>query len=75
MGAIIDFFQGIGNALVSLVNFIVDLVSDLVWFVGLIGEMIPVMPAFFTWLPAGLATILGSCIAVVVVLRILGRSD
>lgn len=75
MSAFFDLLDGIGQAFISLINFVVDLVSDLVWFVGFISEMLPAMPAFFTWLPAGLSTILFSCIGVVVVLRILGRSD
>lgn len=75
MSTIIEFFVGIGNALVSAIRFLVDIVGDLIWFVKLTAEMIPAMPAFWTWLPAGLAYLLGLTISIVVVLRILGRSD
>lgn len=75
MSAIVEFFVGIGDAIVALFNFVVDFLADLIWFIGFIVQMIPAMPSFFTWLPAGLAGMLGLAIGVVVILRILGRGD
>lgn len=75
MSAIVEFLTGIGDAILAFVTFITDIVADLIWFVELLVELIPAMPAFWTWLPGGLAYILGLCISVVVILRILGRGD
>lgn len=75
MNAIIDFFTGIGNALLSLINFIIDFIGDLLWFIGFLGELLPAMPAFWTWLPPALGSLMILTISVVVILRILGRGD
>lgn len=75
MQEILDFLYALGNIISTAFQFVVDFVGDLIWFIGFIVEMIPVMPAFFTWLPAGMAGMLGLAISVVVILRILGRGD
>lgn len=75
MGVIIDFLSGIGQAISAIFQFIVDLVQDLIWFIAFLVEMIPALPALFTWLPAGLSVILAIGIAIVIILRIIGRSD
>ena len=75
MTVIIEFFSTLGESILALIRFVIDMVGDLIYFVTLLGELIPVMPAFWTWLPGGLAYTLGLCLSIVVVLRILGRSD
>ena len=75
MSVIVDFFVGFGEILFAIVNFVVDIVSDLIWFVGFLAELVPAMPIFFSWVPPGLGSMLGLTISVVVILRILGRGD
>ena len=75
MGVIIDFLSGIGQAISAIFQFIVDLVQDLIWFIAFLVELIPAIPALFTWLPAGLVTTLVVGISVVVILRVIGRSE
>lgn len=75
MSAIFDFIATIGDALIAYIEFAVKNLMDLIWFVGFLAEMLPAMPAFFTWLPHGFVTILAVAFSVVVILRILGRSD
>lgn len=73
MNAIISFFTSIGDMIVAVFDFTIKQIRDMVFIVKLFAEMSPVMPSFFTWLPAGLASMLGITIAVVVILRIIGR--
>lgn len=75
MSAIIDFFATLGDAIIALIEFVVKMVSDLVWFVGFLAEMLPAMPAFFAWLPSGFVAILIAAFSIVIILRVLGRSS
>lgn len=58
----------------GLIDFIVSMIGDLVYLVGLLGDMLTTLPAFFTWLPAAVGSLLMVTFTVLVVLRILGRS-
>lgn len=73
MQAIIDFFIGVGDFLKSIVTFIIDTISDLVYVVKLIGSMVAQIPSLIGWLPAGCIALLLTLFGVVVVYKILGR--
>lgn len=75
MGAIIDFIKSIGEAIIALVTFVVKMVGDLIYVVGLLAEIIPVLPNFFTWLPAAVGSLLMVVFGVLIILRVLGRSE
>lgn len=75
MNVIIEFFTTLGNAIVGVIEFVINMVRDLVYMVRLFMEMLPAMPAFWTWLPAGLVYLLGLTFSIVVIFRILGRGD
>lgn len=75
MSAIISFFETLGNAIIAFIEFIIDIVRDLIWLIELLADLSPAAPAFWTFLPAGFAYLLALTLSIVVILRILGRSE
>lgn len=73
MQAIIDLLKSLVNGIVGLINFIENMVSDLIYFINLLGELLPSLPSFFTWLPPVAVSVLLTVFSIVVVLRVLGR--
>ena len=73
MDALISFFEGIGNAIVSAFNFVVSLVSDIVYMIQLTGKFLAQIPSYFSWIPAEITTLLIVLFSVVVIYKILGR--
>lgn len=73
MDALISFFEGIGNAIVSAFNFVVSLVSDIVYMIQLTGKFLAQIPSYFSWIPAEITALLVVLFSVVVIYKILGR--
>ena len=73
MDAIIEFFEGITDAITSVFDWFAGFLSDTVYFVELIGEVVASVPDYFSWLPEEALVALGVLLAVIVVCRILGR--
>lgn len=73
MDGIIKFFQTIGDAIVTAFDFVISLFSDLIYVIQLLGKVIASLPGYLSWLPAGLAGILLTLFALVVIYKILGR--
>lgn len=73
MQAIIDFLGGIANGILALVNFLGDLIEDLVYVFQLLGHFLTQLPSFLGFLPAGVVAIFTMTFAAVIVFRIIGR--
>ena len=73
MDSVIEFFKGIGEAIVSVFDFLVSFFEDLVYVITLLGKFIAQIPSYFSWLPTELIVILSSILAVVVIYKIMGR--
>lgn len=73
MNAIISFFQGIGDAIVAVFDFIVSFFGDLIYVIQLLGKVIAGVPSYFLWLPAELVALLVTLLLIVVIYKILGR--
>ena len=73
MEAIINFFKGIGEALLGIFDFIIGLVNDLIYIIKLTGEFVAKIPSYFSWLPAPVLALIISAFAVVVIYKVLGR--
>lgn len=73
MDAIVSFFTGIGNAIVSVFDFVVSFFSDLIYVIQLLGKVVLSIPSYFAWLPGGISTLLVTLFAIVVIYKILGR--
>ena len=73
MDAIVSFFTGIGNAIVSAFDFIVSFFSDLIYVIQLLGKVVLSIPSYFAWLPSSISALLVTLFAIVVIYKILGR--
>lgn len=73
MDAIVSFFTGIGNAIVSAFDFVISFFSDLVYVIQLLGKVVLSIPGYFSWLPGSVSTLLVTLFAIVVIYKILGR--
>ena len=73
MQAIIDLLKSLVNGIVGLIEFITNMVDDLIYFINLLGQLLPALPSFFTWLPPVAVSVLLTVFSIVVVLRVLGR--
>lgn len=73
--AILDWLVTLGQSIIDLFGFLVKLVLDLVYMVQLMVQLVPAIPSFFTWMPGPVVATVGVIISVVVVFRIMGRSD
>lgn len=69
----LEYIKGIADAVISVVNFIVNLFKDLVYMIELLVNVVGNIPSYFSWLPAELLLIIVSLISVVVIYKILGR--
>lgn len=73
MQAIIDFFKAIGDIIVAIIDFVVSFFGDLIYMIQLTGQFLAQIPAYFSWLPGELVSMLVILFGVVVIYKILGR--
>ena len=75
LNQIIQWLDVIWQSLQAVIDFVIARIDDTVYLVGLFIEMIPALPAFFTWLPGVIIQPLMTLFAVVVIFRFLGMGD
>ena len=73
MKDIIEFFTGIGDAITSMIDFLISFVQDIVYIVKLTGEFVLQIPSYFAWLPSEAVALLVTIFAIVVIYKIAGR--
>ena len=73
MKAFIDFFTGFIDIISSLIDFVMQTISDLVYMIGLLGDMMLNLPGYFGWLPSTIVTSLVVIFSIVIIYKILGR--
>lgn len=73
MKAIIDFITGFVDIIKSLVDFVIQTITDLVYVISLLGQMIVNLPGYFGWLPTAITSSLIVIFSIVVIYKILGR--
>lgn len=73
MDAIVSFFTGIGDFLVSVIDFVISFFSDIIYVIQLLGKVVFSIPSYFSWLPGGVSALLITLFAIVVIYKILGR--
>lgn len=73
MDAIIKFFTGIGNAITSIIDFVISFFGD---FLSLL-QLLAIVPQYvidsFRWIPGELLVMAGLIISIVILYKILGR--
>lgn len=73
MSALIDFFKGLGNSVLSIFDFILVLFEDFIGFVKLLGVLPEALKQIFSIFPDEMLFFLGILFSVVIVYKILGR--
>lgn len=73
LGNILDGIKSIANFFITVGQFIVDFISDLVYAIGLIGKTVLEIPSYIGWLPSSLIAMLTTIFSIVVIYKILGR--
>ena len=73
LGNILDGIKSIANFFITVGQFIVDFISDLVYAIGLIGKTVLEIPSYLGWLPSSLMAMLTTIFSIVVIYKILGR--
>lgn len=73
LDSIKDFLLYLIEPIVSLVDFVIQIVGDLVYVIQLVGSFAVNIPYYFSWLPSEIVTIIIIIFGVVVIYKILGR--
>lgn len=73
MGAIIDFFAGIADAVSAALDFLASIIADTLYVVQLTGEFVTQVPEYLSFLPPPILALAVSMFAVAVIYKILGR--
>jgi hypothetical protein len=68
-----SFVQDFGIFLNNITGFIRQFFIDLVYVIHLWNKSLTALPAYFSWLPAGVVGILGLTFTLVVVFKVVGR--
>lgn len=68
-----EFIVGIGDALLSLLSFVIGFFEDIAYLVELTANFVLSIPQFFAWLPAELVAMIVLIFSVVVIYKVLGR--
>lgn len=73
MDAVVSFFKGIGNAIVSVFDFVISFFQDLIYVIQLLGKFLGQLPQYLSWMPSSVSGLLITLFAIVVIYKILGR--
>lgn len=73
MDGILNFLYGIGEAITTVIDFVISFFQDTVAMIGLLVKAVASFPNYFTWLPGPVVALLLSLISIVVIYKILGR--
>lgn len=73
MQAIIDFFATLGSVIVSVVEFVIKFFKDLIYVIGLLGNLLISLPAMIGWLPSACISLVVTTFSIVVIYKIMGR--
>lgn len=71
--AIKDAVLSIGEFFGNVVDFVLKLISDLLYVIELLGQAITKIPDYISWIPAAPLAILTTIFAIVVIYKVLGR--
>lgn len=68
-----DFFLTFGEVFMSITNFLIGLIEDIVYIVKLVGTLVLNIPYYFSWLPESILVLVVGIFAIVVIYKVLGR--
>lgn len=73
MQALIDFFSGFADLLYAAGQFLIGVILDLVYVVGLLGSLMVKIPDMIGWLPSACISLTVTVFSIVLIYKILGR--
>lgn len=73
MDAIISFFETIGEAISSVISFVISFFQDVLYLIQITGKVLAQIPDYLSWMPPKLSALLVVIFAVVVIYKVLGR--
>lgn len=73
MQALLNFFETIGDIIVSLVEFVISFFSDVVWIIETLVWAVGQFPVFLGWIPGPIQAVILITLSVVVIYKIMGR--
>ncbi len=73
MQGILDVLVSIGEVIVSLVDFIISFIGDLLFVIQLLGTLLLQIPSLLGWFPSAFLTLLITTFGIVVIYKVLGR--
>lgn len=73
MSTLIEFFKGLGDAIVSVFDFVISFFGDIAYLVKLTGEFVLKIPQYLSFIPAEVLAIITVIFSIVVLYKVLGR--
>lgn len=73
MGGLYDLLGGLADLLWSIGKFLIDVILDLVYVVGLLGSLMVRIPDMIGWLPGTCISLTVTVFTIVLIYKILGR--
>lgn len=73
MQAIVDFLSGIGDAIISVFDFIIAFFKDFISFLRLLAGVPEIIENFLFWFPVDLLPFVLLLFGVIILYKILGR--
>lgn len=65
----------IANFFTSVWDFIINLISEIVYIVKLLAQVVAEIPTYFGWMPTAVLSLFLVLIGIVVIYKVAGRSD
>lgn len=73
MSGIFEAIKGFFTFVVSAVEFVIKLIKDLVYVVGMLKDVVLRIPTYLGFLPTTLISMFAVCLSVVIVYKVVGR--
>lgn len=73
MEDLIKLVKEIGQFIADAFDFLLDLISDIVYMIELTAKSVAEIPNYFSWLPSSIVAMIVGIFAIVVIYKVLGR--
>lgn len=73
MDVIFSFFKGIGNAITTVIDFVISFFSDFIGFLKLLALLPDYILNTLRWLPSEILAMVMVIVSVVILYKVLGR--
>lgn len=74
MIGVINLIKGFFEFVVSIVNFVLKILQDLIYVVKILGQTVANLPTYLGFLPTTVLALFVGCLSIVVCYKVLGRS-